>query len=144
MSCVVHHPMALCAASYVVCGVPPCTVCAQLVMRFANRFFVPLWNRDNIANVQVRAALSFLFVFPRCSLPFENTNRTRCHIAQKTPPHGTLCAFLFLFALSHSKTQTGQEFGFPRRLILFPDEYLAFLLALIPEDATLGTLFYGS
>jgi hypothetical protein len=25
----------------------------QLVMRFANRFFVPLWNRDNIANIQV-------------------------------------------------------------------------------------------
>ncbi|EFJ23968.1 hypothetical protein SELMODRAFT_150322 [Selaginella moellendorffii] len=24
-----------------------------LVMRFANRFFVPLWNRDNIANVQI-------------------------------------------------------------------------------------------
>jgi hypothetical protein len=22
-------------------------------MRFANRFFVPLWNRDNIANIQV-------------------------------------------------------------------------------------------
>lgn len=26
----------------------------QLVLRFANRFFVPLWNRDNIDNVQVR------------------------------------------------------------------------------------------
>jgi glucose-6-phosphate 1-dehydrogenase len=25
----------------------------QLVMRFANRFFVPLWNRDNIANIQI-------------------------------------------------------------------------------------------
>jgi glucose-6-phosphate 1-dehydrogenase len=24
-----------------------------LVMRFANRFFVPIWNRDNIANVQI-------------------------------------------------------------------------------------------
>jgi glucose-6-phosphate 1-dehydrogenase len=24
-----------------------------LVMRFANRFFVPLWNRDNIANIQI-------------------------------------------------------------------------------------------
>ncbi|KAG1331349.1 glucose-6-phosphate 1-dehydrogenase, cytoplasmic isoform [Cocos nucifera] len=24
-----------------------------LVLRFANRFFVPLWNRDNIANVQI-------------------------------------------------------------------------------------------
>eukprot|EP00897_Mesotaenium_endlicherianum_P004392 jgi/Mesen1/3981/ME000210S03216 len=24
-----------------------------LVMRFANRFFVPLWNRDNISNVQI-------------------------------------------------------------------------------------------
>ncbi|KAG6550498.1 hypothetical protein Mapa_007972 [Marchantia paleacea] len=24
-----------------------------LVMRFANRFFIPLWNRDNIANVQI-------------------------------------------------------------------------------------------
>ncbi|CAO2833210.1 unnamed protein product [Amaranthus hypochondriacus] len=24
-----------------------------LVMRFANRFFLPLWNRDNIANVQI-------------------------------------------------------------------------------------------
>jgi glucose-6-phosphate 1-dehydrogenase len=22
-------------------------------MRFANRFFVPLWNRDNIANIQI-------------------------------------------------------------------------------------------
>lgn len=27
--------------------------CSQLVLRFANRFFLPLWNRDNIANVQV-------------------------------------------------------------------------------------------
>lgn len=26
----------------------------QLVLRFANRFFLPLWNRDNIDNVQVR------------------------------------------------------------------------------------------
>lgn len=26
----------------------------QLVLRFANRFFMPLWNRDNIDNVQVR------------------------------------------------------------------------------------------
>lgn len=25
----------------------------QLVLRFANRLFLPLWNRDNIANVQV-------------------------------------------------------------------------------------------
>lgn len=25
----------------------------QLVLRFANRFFLPLWNRDNIDNVQV-------------------------------------------------------------------------------------------
>jgi len=26
-----------------------------LVMRFANRFLSPIWNRDNIKNVQVRA-----------------------------------------------------------------------------------------
>ena len=26
----------------------------QLVLRFANRMFLPLWNRDNIDNVQVR------------------------------------------------------------------------------------------
>ena len=30
-------------------------VLLQLVMRFANRFFVPIWNRDNIDNVQVHA-----------------------------------------------------------------------------------------
>ena len=29
------------------------TVFFQLVLRFANRLFLPLWNRDNIANVQV-------------------------------------------------------------------------------------------
>lgn len=33
----------------------------QLVLRFANRFFLPLWNRDNIDNVQVR----FFFPFSR-------------------------------------------------------------------------------
>jgi len=26
----------------------------QLVLRFANRLFLPLWNRDNIDNIQVR------------------------------------------------------------------------------------------
>ena len=25
----------------------------MMVMRFANRFLTPLWNRDNIANVQI-------------------------------------------------------------------------------------------
>ena len=29
------------------------TLFFQLVLRFANRLFLPLWNRDNIANVQV-------------------------------------------------------------------------------------------
>lgn len=33
----------------------------QLVLRFANRFFLPLWNRDNIANVQV-SIFSLLFI----------------------------------------------------------------------------------
>jgi glucose-6-phosphate 1-dehydrogenase len=25
-----------------------------MVMRFANRFLAPLWNRENISNIQVR------------------------------------------------------------------------------------------
>lgn len=35
---------------------------SQLVLRFANRFFLPLWNRDNIDNVQVRIHGSLLYV----------------------------------------------------------------------------------
>lgn len=37
----------------------------QLVLRFANRMFLPLWNRDNIANVQVSCFC----------LNYENCNR---------------------------------------------------------------------
>uniref|UniRef100_M4E908 Glucose-6-phosphate dehydrogenase C-terminal domain-containing protein n=1 Tax=Brassica campestris TaxID=3711 RepID=M4E908_BRACM len=33
-------------------ALPP-SVYPPLVLRFANRFFLPLWNRDNIANVQI-------------------------------------------------------------------------------------------
>jgi hypothetical protein len=33
----------------------------QLVLRFANRFFLPLWNRDNIDNVQVRVLSLIMF-----------------------------------------------------------------------------------
>ena len=35
----------------------------QLVLRFANRFFLPLWNRDNIANVQVRIQFNYLIFY---------------------------------------------------------------------------------
>lgn len=35
----------------------------QLVLRFANRLFLPLWNRDNIANVQVRSLPRWLQQF---------------------------------------------------------------------------------
>lgn len=35
----------------------------QLVLRFANRFFLPLWNRDNIDNVQVGSlSLSLVYI----------------------------------------------------------------------------------
>lgn len=39
----------------------------QLVLRFANRFFLPLWNRDNIDNVQVADVFySFANIFAIC------------------------------------------------------------------------------
>ncbi|KAI8016055.1 AUGMIN subunit 4 [Camellia lanceoleosa] len=37
-----------------------CPEFIQLVLRFANRFFLPLWNRDNIDNVQVLERLGVL------------------------------------------------------------------------------------
>ena len=42
-----------------------CHICQylQLVLRFSNRLFLPLWNRDNIANVQVRSLPRWLQQF---------------------------------------------------------------------------------
>ena len=42
-----------------------------LVMRFANRFLSPIWNRDNIKNVQVRS-------IARRASPYAHSHRCAC------------------------------------------------------------------
>jgi len=50
----------------------------QLVLRFANRFFLPLWNRDNIDNIQVYFPSKIHgTVLISCNIPIKKINAVR-------------------------------------------------------------------